>query len=267
MKKIFLFLLAPVFAAAQPPAQEFKIKGDLKSFKPVDKVYISYRDGENNVRDSFLLTDGSFKYESKLTEPTVATLVVKYVKQDGEERAKQEGVQFFLEPGKISIEAKDSLKVNTIKGAAGQADFEKLSAQSKQYDSQFKALFDNYSKTKAAGDKESLKTIEKQIDALDKEVKEKVYGSFIKSNPSSPLALYALKQYAGWDIDATKIEPLFASLPASVQQWNSAKDFKGLLDISKKTGIGQYAMDFKQNDTLGNAVSLSSFKGKYLLVD
>ncbi|TXH60886.1 MAG: TlpA family protein disulfide reductase, partial [Bacteroidia bacterium] len=32
-------------------------------------------------------------------------------------------------------------------------------------------------------------------------------------------------------------------------------------------GIGKYAPDFTQNDTLGKPVSLSDFKGKYVLVD
>jgi peroxiredoxin len=39
------------------------------------------------------------------------------------------------------------------------------------------------------------------------------------------------------------------------------------MDIAKKTAVGQPAMDFTQNDTLGKPVSLSSFKGKYVLVD
>jgi len=38
-------------------------------------------------------------------------------------------------------------------------------------------------------------------------------------------------------------------------------------EISKKTAVGKYALDFTQNDTLGKPVSLSSFKGKYVLVD
>ena len=98
-------------------------------------------------------------------------------------------------------------------------------------------------------------------------MKEKVYAGFLKRNANSPVALYALQQYAGWDIDPAKVEPLFKALPASQQQLPSAVTLKDRIEISKKTAVGSYAMDFTQNDTLGNPVSLSSFKGKYVLVD
>jgi peroxiredoxin len=39
------------------------------------------------------------------------------------------------------------------------------------------------------------------------------------------------------------------------------------IEIAKKTGVGKPAIDFTQNDTLGNPVSLSSFRGKYVLID
>jgi len=56
-------------------------------------------------------------------------------------------------------------------------------------------------------------------------------------------------------------------LPATEKAWPSAVALKERIDIAKKTGIGNYAIDFTQNDTLGKPVSLSSFKGKYVLVD
>ena len=267
MKRLLLFLLLPVFANLQTSAQEFKVKGELKSFKPIDKVYFFYRDGDNSQQDSSQAKDGQFKFEGKVAEPTVARLQVKYARQEGEERAKSEFLQFFLEPTKIDIVAKDSLKNNTVKGAKGQADFEKLTKAEDAYSPELNKLYEEYGAARKADEKEEMKKIEARIDAIDNEVKEKVYGSFLKTNTNSPVALYALQQYAGWDIDAAKVEPLFNMLPAAQQQRPSAVAFKERIDIAKKTAIGTYAMDFTQNDTLGNPVSLSSFKGKYVLVD
>jgi peroxiredoxin len=98
-------------------------------------------------------------------------------------------------------------------------------------------------------------------------MKQNVYGSFVKNNPKSPVALYALGQFAGWDIDPAVVEPMFTTLPASVRQWPSAVAFKERIETAKKTAVGVVAMDFTQEDTLGKAVSLSSFKGKYVFVD
>jgi peroxiredoxin len=41
----------------------------------------------------------------------------------------------------------------------------------------------------------------------------------------------------------------------------------GRIEKAKKTAVGRPAPDFTQNDTLGNPVALSSFKGRYVLVD
>jgi peroxiredoxin len=262
MRKLFLLMALPVTAFAQG-GKEFKLEGELKLSKPVDWVYLRY----NNVMDSFQVPAGKFKYEGKIAEPTVATLSVKFLKGEGEEKPQRDAVQLFLEPTKMKLLAQDSLKFVSLTGSAAHADFASLQKKQQAYSQRLTPLYEEYTRLRKAGDKDGLKKIEHEIEKIDAEMKEDVYGSFVRNNPKSPAALYALKQYAGWDIDANKVEPMYASLPASLKEYPSAKSFKEQLDLAKKTAVGQYAMDFTQNDTLGKAVSLSSFKGKYVLVD
>jgi peroxiredoxin len=176
-------------------------------------------------------------------------------------------MQFFMEPSKIEIHAKDSLKANTVTGSVGQADFANFQKLEEPYGDKFRALYKDYDRLQKEGKKDSLQLIEDQSEALQKELNENIYGSFVKAHPNSTAALYALKQYAGWDVDPAKVEPLFNSLPAEVRAYPSAEMLKFQIETAKKTAIGNYAMDFTQNDTLGKPVSLSSFKGKYVLVD
>lgn len=267
MKKLFLLFLIPATAFAQAPAKEFKVKGKLESFKPVDKVFFGYRDGDNYTRDSAVIKDGEFSFKGTVSEPTVAMLTVKYEKQPGEERAKQQGMSLFLEPGKIEIKAKDSIKNNKVSGSSGQADLEKLQLAQEEFRPALDKLYEAYGVAKKANDKAEMSRLEEKMNEVDDQMKEKVFGTFLHQHPTSPLALYALQQYAGWDIDAAKVEPLFNALPANQKERTAAKSLKDLIDIAKKTAVGTYAMDFTQNDTLGQPVSLSSFKGKYVLVD
>ena len=109
--------------------------------------------------------------------------------------------------------------------------------------------------------------VEDAITTIQKDRDEQVYASFIRANPNSPVALYALRQYAGWDINPDKIEPMLSALPEALRQAPSALALKEQVEIAKKTAVGKMAMDFTQNDTLGRPVSLSSFRGKYVLVD
>jgi peroxiredoxin len=265
MNKLFLLLLLPIVSVAQSPKQ-FELKGKLDLSKPVDWVYLRYVSGQDNVTDSVQPKDGEFKIKGLITEPVVANLAVKF-KQQGEEKPVREYVQLFLEPTKMEFSAKDSLKNNTVKGSTGYADFAALMKEQEVYNKQFDPLYDAYDSLQKAGDKEGMKKTEDAINALNDKMNEAVYASFVRKHPNSSVALFAVKQYAGWDIDAAKVEPLFNMLPASAKALPSAKALKDRIDIARKTGIGNYAMDFTQNDTLGKPVSLSSFKGKYVLVD
>jgi peroxiredoxin len=267
MNKLFLLFLFPVSTFAQNSKGEFQLKGKLNLAKPVDWVYLRYSSGDQNITDSVQAKNGEFKFTGNLTEPTVATLVVKFAKQQNQEKPARDLTQFFLEPAKMEFNAKDSLKNQTTKGSTGQADYAVLQKQVEAYDSRFETLYDQYDSLQKASDKEGVKKTEEAIEQLDKEMNEAVYASFLKKHPNSSVALYALKQYAGWDIDPSKVEPLFNLLPASEKSFPSAVALKQRIDIAKKTAVGNYAMDFTQNDTLGHPVSLSSFRGKYVLVD
>ncbi|RYY86197.1 MAG: TlpA family protein disulfide reductase, partial [Chitinophagaceae bacterium] len=102
---------------------------------------------------------------------------------------------------------------------------------------------------------------------IDNIMTETVYGSFLRSNPKSPIALYALRQFGGYYVDAEKVGPLFDALPEAQRQSTSGKAYAEQIAIARKTAIGQTAMDFTMNDTLDRPVALSSLRGKYVLVD
>jgi peroxiredoxin len=256
----------PVLAIGQKP-KEFKVNGTLNVSKPVDWVYISYRTADNTVLDSFQVKDNKFTYKGKIAEPTLAQVRVKYKPLTPEARPKMEAAPLYLEQGKIKFNVKDSLKNYTVTGSSAHKDYLLLLDQQKTYDASLTKLYADWSQFGKEKNKEAQNRVEAQIDSLDNVVKENVFRAFVSEHPKSPLALYAVKQYAGYDINAEKVEPLFQMLPSSTQQWQSAQDFKELIEIAKKTGIGKFAMDFTQNDTLGMPVSLSSLKGKYVLVD
>ena len=115
--------------------------------------------------------------------------------------------------------------------------------------------------------KNASKKISEQFSSLGEEKKEKLQLAYLTANPESPIALYVLNQYVGYDINAEKIEPIFETFARATKESPSGVDFKEKIEVAKKTGIGVMAMDFTQNDTLGKAVSLSSFRGQYVLVD
>jgi len=273
MKKILTLLaLLPLFSLAQDKANNFTVEGKAKNlaFTP-DWVYFQYRTEGEWKMDSAQVKDGKYEFKGYTAEPTAGRIRVKYAPgADGKKIPIVGGRDIavvFLQPGKIKVSSVDSFSNVTIKGSAAHVEYVKLNDLSKPFDERMKPLYDQYSAFAKAKDKEGQDNVEKQIDAIDEEKRDKVYGEYVKANPNSPLAFYALQQYAGWEINPDKVEPMFNSLSETNKNYPSAIAFKEDVEIAKKTGIGRYAMDFTQNDTLENPISLASFKGRYVLVD
>ena len=266
MRKLMILALLP-FAAAAQDAKPFTLTGDLQLKKPVEWVYIQYSDGENYVRDSVQPKEGKFNYKGIIVEPTGASLRLAYAKAAGDDRPKADGLMLFLDAGNIDVKIKDTVTNLVVKGSPAHTDFEALTKAQKPYRDEINKLYTEWVQLGKDGNKEGQQKIIEKREALNTEMMEKANKTFIQSHPGSPVAMYALSQYAGYDIDAEKAEPVYNLLSDKVKALPSAIAFTEQLEIAKKTGVGKMAMEFSQADTSGKMVSLSDFKGKYVLVD
>lgn len=273
MKNILLILgFLPLLAIGQQKENGFNLSGKTKALAyKADWIFIQYRSDGEWKKDSVQPKKGKYHFSGKIQEPVQATLWAKYAPGDEGKKVamnnKRDVASVFLEPGKIKVTSVDSFSNVQVKKSAAHVAFVKLNEEAKPYDAKIEPLVKKYYEYNAAKDKDGMEKVENEIDAIDNEKNEKVYGEYVKNNPSSPVAMYALQKYAGYDINADKIEPVFNALSDVNKNLPSAVEFAKKLDIAKKTGIGKMAMDFTQNDTLDNPVTLSSFKGKYVLVD
>jgi len=267
MKKLLFLLTLSAFAFISSDAQKANITGTIHFSEPVQMIYLSYSTGGDRVTDSTKPNNGKFHFTADVAEPTAAMLMVRFEPVAGQERPHVERTQLFMEPGNINIAVKDSLQLAKVSGSKSQKAFESLKKLEKPYSEKEETLSNKYREYYAAKDTAAMKSLEKEFDNLSKEKDEKVYHQYITQNPNSPLALYVLNQYAGYDLDAKKVEPLFNMLPAATRKLPSAVAFKERIETAKKTAVGAMAMDFTQNDTLDKPVSLSDFKGKYVLID
>ena len=267
MKKLFFLVSLSAFAFTSSKAQKANISGTLHLTEPVHTIYLSYVANGKRVTDSSKVKSGNFHFTEKVAEPTLAMLQVRFPASAGEERPRMEMKQLFIEPGTIHISVKDSVKLMTVTGSKSQKAFEGLQKLEKPYDEKEEAMGKEYQQLHAANDTAGMKKIEDEFDQVSKEKDEKVYHHYLIHHLNSPVALYALNQYAGYDIDTKKIAPLFNMLPATTRNLPSGIAFKKRIATARKTGIGAYAMNFTQNDTLDKPVSLKNFRGKYVLLD
>lgn len=267
MKKfLFLFSLAS-FAVSSTSAQKSKIIGNFQFSEPVDMVILTFRSGDDNITDSSKLVNNKVTFSGKVSEPVLGNLMVRFEPKEEGKRPRMERMPIYLESGTITITAKDSLKFAKVSGSKSHAEFDKITQGAQIYAKKEAELSTKYREFSKAKDKEGMAKIDGEFDKLSAEKNENVYGRYLTENPNSTIALYVLNQYAGYDINAAKMEPIFARLSEKNKKSTAGISFSERLEIARKTAISAMAMEFTQNDTLGNPISLSSFRGKYVLID
>lgn len=266
MKRLMLssLLVWPIAMMAQDST--FIVKGTIGKLNTPAKAYLSYRTAAGNVLDSAIISKGRFEFKGTATSPIMATLSVAH-QGEGMQR-NMDALTCYLDRGNIQVIAKDSIKNAAIKNSPindayrGYRDLlAPQEAVMKSLDARWARATDEEKKGSALRD--SLMAIAAPVT----EEKKKRQQEYVRQHPDSYFSLIALREVAGNAIDYTTVAPIFNRLSDAVKNTKAGIDFAKRLDIAKATSVGAIAPDFTQNDVAGQPVSLSSLKGKYVLVD
>lgn len=266
---LFVAVLLPLSLAAQFSKGSFQLTGDVSklSTSPVSIVSVYSFNGEQK-RDTLSVKNGKYSLRGEAAEPVFINLRALYQNTAPDQAPRAADIALVVtQAGKVTVTSTDSFSNVTVTGSTAHQEFRKLQSGEDAFKPQFQQLIQQYMDQQKAGDIAGRDRTEKQLDSVQHLVDEQVYGAYLKQNPSSPLSMYALRKYAGAEIDPAKIQPIYNSLPAALRATYSGKMMADRIEIAKKTAVGQVAPDFEQADTLGKPVRLSAFRGKYLLVD
>jgi len=270
MKKILLYiiLLLPVAAFAQEP-ETFVLKGKIGALNAPAKAYLAYQVGATKVIDSAVITNGSFSFTGKILNPTNASLLLDrkgtgLIKTD----STADVLNFYVEKGELSLTSPDSAYKAVITGSKINDDSKRLIGQLKPINDRAKVL--NAEKKSASEAQLNSADFQNKLEAKFKELQieqKAVIKMFILSNPNSYLSILALYSVGGPSPDPGELDTLYNSLSPELKNMEAAKVFKTQLDALRTTSVGVMAPDFTQNDVNGVPVKLSSFRGKYVLLD
>ncbi len=268
MKKLILSALAivPFAAFAQQP---FTVKGNTKTLKTGDKVYLSYVSNGQRTTDSAIVANGSFEFKGTAVDPIMANVfknVNPYVK--GANTKNMDYASLYLEPGNVVVTSVDSLKSIVVSGTPTNDANVKLTALLKPFNDKMKAINEEYAAftPEQKKDKALIGSIQERAGKITDEMNP-AYLEFAKKNPNSYIALTSLQRLASNDKFSAQAEATFAKLSPALKASKTGKALETTFVAAKKTAIGVTAMEFTQNDPDGKPVKLSDFKGKYVLVD
>jgi len=244
--------------------QPFQIKGDARSLKTGNTVYLSYTVDRKAIIDSSQVSDGRFSFVGQLTEPVKATLYTK----SNVKGARRDALPFYVESGNIAVAVSDSIKNGKISGSKLNADDAALKAATQNVQNELSKINASYGQFTAEQKKD-----EKFLAGFYKryaEASEQLFPiqlAFAKSHPDSYLSISALTPLAANEKFVDEAEKVYLSLSPKVRDTKAGKTAASILTAGKLTKIGLPAIAFTQNDVNGKPISLADFKGKYVLID
>jgi peroxiredoxin len=267
MKKIVLMVIASLPALVFAQNGKYTVQGTIGKLNAPAKIYLQlFRQAGKTLTDSVNLKDGKFQFSGSVdTAPVVAYLELN---KKGTGPSYKDYKIIYLEKGTITVNSKDTtLASANVDGTKTNRENASFSVAHKPVDEAYAAL---EAKMKATSDevkksdafiKENAKT-EKAIDMQDIQMNKK----FIQDYHDSFISLNALETFA-YSADYVDIAPLFNGLSPVIKESEPGKKFAERLPKLKAVALGAIAPEFAETDTAGKMVSLSSFRGKYVLID
>ncbi|MEZ4903084.1 MAG: TlpA disulfide reductase family protein [Spirosomataceae bacterium] len=249
MKKLIVlfFLALPMLALAEPG--NFSITGNIKGVKN-QTIYLRY----GKSTDSLQSATGEFSFKGQVEDLTTAYL-----------RVGKTQTSFFLEKNAVlNFNAVlEELDNATITGTRLNDDLSKYTASIAELNNQrrpvMSTLMDAYQK------KQPYKEYSDQVEKIDEQISAKA-KDFIQSNTESVFSAWLVRSKFFYG-DDEELSSMYQYLKGHALASNYAKDLKKKIEANAKTGVGQVAPEFTQNDVNDKPVSLTSLRGKYVLVD
>jgi peroxiredoxin len=266
MKKVIFTLLAalPVLAFAQNDST-FVVKGSIGKFNAPAKAYLAYAAKGKGIRDSAVIVNGNFEFKGAVSAPTQATL---FINRKGTGiRPPYDMVNLYLEHGAIAVTGADSAKTAKISGTPTNKDNERYKLAYKPIQEKYKQLS---AKRKAATpEQDKSAEFNKELDAFEAAIDNEenaLNKKFIQENPKSVVSLNLIRNLS-YSADYADLKPLYDALSPEIKNSAAGKSYATILGKLAAVALGKVAPEFAQADTAGKLVSLSSFRGKYLLID
>jgi peroxiredoxin len=253
MKKLFFsLLLFPALVNAQTTG--FLLTGSLAGLADGTEVRLKTTTQESTVVAKAVVKGGTFQLSGQLPEPSLFWL----------EATGTEPQHTYLENANIKVSGdKNNIKSLKIEGSQSHKDFDAFRQVFNPLVTQMNMAAEKASK--ATNDKTHKEHMQ-LYEAISKKISDEL-DRFIatrKSSYVSPFLLYVTAQL--YD-NPLLMEQRFNSLDSNVRFSNIGKSLAEFIAYNKVGAIGTDAMEFAQADINGAPVSLSSYRGKYVLID
>lgn len=216
----------------------FTINGTVTGFP--EGTVVDLLNGQTGaVESTTTLRDNKYSFTGKINRPDFKIILFD---------KKPPFITLFLDNSNVTINGtKEKIEKSIITGSPSHKAFDEFNTSLEPYQSAFfeKGEYDS------AINANAMQVIEKFVDAhLD-----------------SYITPFAIIRYNQIDDDISQTEKLYNKLDPVIKTSAMGQYIAQQIAEGKINGAGTLLADFSQPDTAGNMISLSSLRGKYVLVD
>lgn len=268
---VLLLCAIAISSLAQTPGS-FTINGTLKNMTvPHQKVYLYI---EHKLTDSTLINNSQYHFKGQLDHITDMAITWEILKKG--EMLVYDMANIYVDKGEFNIVSDVKLDNFTVSGSG--------SLVTRDYKRAIKNTTRIGDSLKKVATLPEFKTDKKMqfdwrisMSNMFKPMNDEMV-SFLKAHPATPAGVILMGAVSAMPYNSPDlIDSLLGTLPDAIQAQVKAKtlvitekrraDERAKNEKEMLTAIGTRAKDFTMNNTEGKPVSLSSFKGKYVLVD
>jgi len=250
---LFLGLLHTNLFANADKDTSFTITGNIVGFS--DSTEVKLEDQNTGaLLASGRIIKGKFTLKGKLEEPKLCWLKI----------TGDEDQYIYVENRSIYVTGIKPIRTNyKVTGSQSHNDFLDFQKGFNPLMVRLQAIVPVINSTPYGPQRDSMMLIYNNL----QESIQKITDSYIDKHLSSSVSPFVLFFSTQFSDDVMTLEKRFLRLDSAVRAMPTGKSLAGYIEYNKVGAVGTNAIDFIQPDTSGVQVSLSSFKGKYVLVD
>ena len=260
MKTIIItVLLFAQIGLSDGGAKGFSIKGKITGLKNNSYVFLTHKYNDITTIDSSLVKEESFVFKGNTPEPNMYWIT--------EDRMTQNMLIFFVDNTEINISGNlNTLGSSEVKAGVTQTVYKEYLDISNKFTTRRAAFVANFGKAMQARDQVTATAIQDSAKVLERNYAKDLIA-FAKKNPTSNVCGYMIFASSFDWPSIEELDAMFNPLDEKVKKGKFGKIANDKIRSLKGNTLGYEAMDFTLNDPDGKPISLSSYKGKYVLVD
>ena len=278
MKKHISFFLTLTLCVLTATAQQFNLAGKIQG-QDSGYLHMRYRGADGKgVNDSAAIVNGTFRFKGAVSGPTNVYFygAIKSLAVDD-----PNCTYFFLEPGELTLSLKaghfkDAIMTGSKtedenaalkqREAAIFSEMEPLNAAFRQVNIDLNNAVRNHADDKTIKDiKEKGAALHDQFEPFYKRL-QKIDIQYFDEHPQTYLTAWDLQSYA-MSLPLDSLELFYNRLGTNMQQTDAGKNIANTIVRMHRGLPGTTAADFTSTDHNGKTLTLSSFKGKYVILD